>query len=275
VGQTLSRILGEPYTAIAPYYDLLMRDVNYDKWVWYIEQLFERFRQKPRRILDLACGTGTCSILLARQGYRVIGVDSSEAMLEVAREKVRKERLRIDLMHQKMEDFSLPRTVDAVVCLFDSVNYILDEQEMLSAYRCASDSLVPGGLFIFDMNTEYGLAEGWGDPEFVKEEEGMVSIWRNEYDRAGKLARLALTLFVAQGDHYLRIDEVHLERAYSFRKVKRLLGQAGFADVNVYRHLTFKRLDSLAKRAMIVAKKATVGSPKSGKCGEGGDNLLR
>ncbi len=255
MGQTLSRILGQPYTAIAPYYDLLMKDVSYDKWLWYIEELFKRFQHDPRRILDLACGTGTCSVLLAKQGYRVTGLDSSEAMLRVAREKARRERVRVNYTQQKMEDFSLSHRVDAVICLFDSVNYILDEGEMLNTYRCAIDTLVRGGLFIFDMNTEYGLAEGWGDPEFVKEEEGMVSIWRNEYDRVGKLARLALTLFVAEGDHYLRIDEVHLEKAYSFRKVRNLLRRVGFADVYVYKHLTFKPLDAFAKRAMVVAKK--------------------
>jgi ubiquinone/menaquinone biosynthesis C-methylase UbiE len=275
MGQTLSRILGEPYTAIAPYYDLLMKDVNYGKWLWYIDELFKRSGHQPRTILDLACGTGTCSVLLAKQGYRVTGLDSSEAMLRVAKEKAKTERVRVTFTHQRMEDFFLPRTVDAIISLFDSVNYVLEEEEMLNVYRCANDTLAEGGLLIFDMNTEYGLAEGWGDPEFVKEEEGIVSIWRNEYDRAGKMARLTLTLFVREEDHYLRIDEVHLERAYTFRKVKGLLTRAGFTDIHAYKHLTFKPLDSMAKRAMVVAKKATVGSPKSGKCGEGGDNLLR
>ena len=243
------------FTAIAPYYDLLMKDVNYDRWLWYVGEIFKLFQHNPRTILDLACGTGTCSVLLAKEGYRVTGLDSSEAMLRVAREKAKREGVRVDYMNERMEDFALRRRVDAVICLFDSLNYILDEGEMLNTYRCTHDSLAPGGLFIFDMNTEYGLAEGWGDPEFVKEEEEIVSIWRNEYDRVAKLARLALTLFVAEGDHYIRIDEVHLERAYSPRKVKDLLRQAGFSDVRVYRHLTFKRLDSMTKRAMVVGKK--------------------
>lgn len=256
MGQTVSKILTQPYSAIAPYYDIVMSDVNYDEWLWYIHQLFKKFDHSPRRILDLACGTGTCSIPLSKQGYDVTGIDNSDAMLRIAREKSKAEHLPIEYTRQNMGSFSLPRKVDTIICLFDSLNYILDERRMLRAYKCAYEVLFPRGLFVFDMNTEYGLGKGWGRREFVKEDAEIVSIWRNSFDPAKKIGRLELTLFVPEQNHYLRIDEIHLERAYSLAKVTKLLKRGGFDEVHYYKHLTFSRPDSTTKRVMILAKRS-------------------
>lgn len=255
MGQISSKILTEPYSAIAPYYDSIMRDINYDEWLNYIHQILKKFKHRPSRILDLACGTGTCAISLSKKGYEVVGIDNSEAMLRIARQKTELENLRIEYIRQNMEDFFLPEKVDTIICLFDSLNYILEEEKMLDACRCAFDVLTPGGFFIFDMNTEYGLAKCWGSREFVREDKGSVSIWRNSYDPVQKIARLDLTLFVPEGNHYLRIDEVHLEKAYSSNKIRKLLKEAGFDQVYLYKHLTFRPPDSSTKRVMVVAKK--------------------
>jgi hypothetical protein len=126
---------------------------------------------------------------------------------------------------------------------------------MLRAFKCTYQALLPRGFFVFDLNTEYGLGKGWGRREFVKEDEEIVSIWKNHFDPAKKIGRLELTLFVPEGNRYLRIDEMHLERAYSLRKVAKLLKAAGFAEVHSYKHLTFQRPDSTTKRVMILAKK--------------------
>jgi len=155
MGQITSKVLTEPYSAIAPYYDIIMRDVDYDDWLWYIHQLFRKFGHRPRTILDLACGTGTCSIPLSKQGYDVFAIDNSDAMLRIAREKAENEHLSIQYSRQKMESFSLPRKVDTIICLFDSLNYILEERRMLKAFKCAYQALLPCGFFVFDMNTEY------------------------------------------------------------------------------------------------------------------------
>lgn len=255
MGKTASKILTQPYSAIAPYYDIIMKDINYDDWLWYIHQIFQRFRHKPHRILDLACGTGTCSISLSKQGYEVVGIDNSGAMLRIAREKTEMAHLQIEYIQQNMGKFSLSSKVDTIICLFDSLNYILDEKRISDAYRCASDVLHPGGLFIFDMNTEYGLEKGWGSQEFVREDEGIVSVWRNSFDPAKKIARLDLTLFVPVGNHYFRIDEIHLEKAYSLRKIRELLKDAGFIEVHFYKHLAFQPPNPTTKRVMVLAKK--------------------
>lgn len=256
MGQIVSKILTPSYSAIAPHYDIIMRDIGYDQWLSYIHRIFKEFGHKPCKVLDLACGTGTCSIPLSKEGYEVVGVDSSGAMLRVAREKTETEHLPIKYTQQNMEDFSLPQKVDTVLCLFDSLNYILDEKRMLGTYRCVYDVLHPGGFFVFDMNTEYGFEKGWGRRKFVKEDEEIVSIWRNSFDPVKKIARLELTLFVPEANHYLRIDETHIERAYSLPKLNRLLKNAGFVEVHLYRHLTFLPADSTTKRVMVVARKA-------------------
>jgi ubiquinone/menaquinone biosynthesis C-methylase UbiE len=256
VGQASSEILVEPYSAIAPYYDTIMRDVNYDEWLSYIHQIFKKYGCKPKRILDLACGTGTCCIPLSKEGYDIVGIDSSEAMLRIAEEKTDSEGLVVTYLHQKMESFSLPDQVDVTISLFDSLNYILSEEQMLKTYRRVYETLRTGGLFIFDLNTKYGLARGLGDAQFIREDREIVSIWRNSFDSESGIAKLELTLFVPEEDHYIRIDETHLERAYSLSTVSTLLNKVGFVEVRVFKHLTFRSPDPATKRVMVLAKKA-------------------
>jgi len=256
VGQASSEVLVQPYSAIAPYYDTIMCDVNYDEWLSYIHRIFRRYDCEPESVLDLACGTGTCSISFSKEGYDVVGIDSSESMLRVAREKTAKQNLDVTYLRRNMEDFSLPHKVDVVISLFDSLNYILSEKQMLRTYVCVYDALQSGGLFVFDLNTEYGLARGLGDTQLVREDREIVSIWRNTFDSESKIAKLGLTLFVPEEDRYIRIDETHVERAYSLTVIRRLLNRAGFVEVRIFRHLTFQSPDPATKRVMVLAKKA-------------------
>lgn len=255
MGQAVSKILSQPYSAIAPYYDVIMKDIDYDGWLRYIHQIFKKLGHKPHKILDLACGSGTCAVSLSKQGYEVLGIDRSDAMLHIAREKSRTDHLPIEYMRQNMEHFSLPLKVDTIISLFDSLNNILDEQQLLNVYRCAFGALQSDGLFIFDMNTEYGLGKGWGMREIVREDENIVSIWRNSYDSPRRTAKLELTLFVPEGNHHRRIDEIHMERAYPLPRVRKLLKEAGFVKIHFYRHLTFRVPDSVTKRVMIIGKR--------------------
>jgi SAM-dependent methyltransferase len=152
-----------------------------------------------------------------------------------------------------MEAFSLPCAVDLVTCLYDSLNYLLSEGTLKDAFRCVRRSLNPGGAFIFDMNTEYGLSTYWGDRLVVKDNPGLTSIWRNHYDSRRRIASLRLTLFVPRGSLYARIDEEHRERGYTPREVDSLLAESGFSQRFLYRHRTFDAPDAQTGRVMVVA----------------------
>lgn len=245
-----------PFSVIAPYYDILMKDIRYDEWVEYIAELYPDYADRRLRILDIACGTGVCAVLFRKAGHGVVALDSSEQMLEVARQRFAKEQMDIEVLRADMSDFSIEGKVDLVTCLFDSMNNLLDEGELESCFRCVADSLNESGLFIFDMNTEFGLSTLWGDKTTVKEEGPVLSIWRNSWDPRRKLATLDLTLFVCENDvdeKSTRIDEVHLEKSYPVKLVAALLRRAGLSDVSIYRHLTTKKASRATGRIMVKA----------------------
>ncbi len=261
-----------PFGEIAPYYDILMKRINYSGWVRYLGEIFERFRIKPRKILDLACGTGVPTLLLARQGYEIIGLDNSEEMLKVAQKKaecrIPNSKFRIPKwVLGDMRDFKIPERVDVVISLFDSLNYLLEEEDLRKAYSSVLNVLEEGGYFIFDMNTNFGFSQYWSKGSEVREEDGLLSIWRNNYNRERKIARLELTLFVQspsyppliKGDKggliYRRMDEVHEERGYPPKEIERLLKEAGFQEIHIFKHLQFQRSTRSTNRVMVVAKK--------------------
>ena len=247
-----------PFSAIAPYYDILMADIQYEEWVEYIAGLHPDYADRRLRILDIACGTGVCAVLFGKAGHDVVALDSSEQMLEVAGQRFTKEQVDIEVLQADMSDFSIEDKVDLVTCLFDSVNNLKDENELESCFRCVADSLNESGLFVFDMNSEFGLSTLWGDRTMVKEAGSVLSIWRNSWDPRRKRATLDLTLFVKENDtsgKFTRIDEVHVERSYSAKLVAAMLRRVGLTDVSMYKHLTTKRATRTTGRIMVKAGK--------------------
>lgn len=258
--------MSDPFTKIAPYYDLLMCRVDYPGWIRYFIQIFERFRIMPKKILDLACGTGTPTLLLARQGYEMIGMDISKEMLEVANEKAKSTlpsyNPTIRFIHGDIRDFDLEEKVDVVISLFDSLNYLLDEKDLLLSYASTYKTLREEGYFIFDMNTQFGLSQYGSNGKEVREVDGLLSIWRNSFDRNRKIARLDLTLFVKEERRgreipptYQRIDEVHEERGYAPEVIGKLLKEAGFEEIHLFKHLQFTPPIRTTNRVMVVARK--------------------
>lgn len=247
---------GRPFSVIAPYYDILMSDVDYEGWVEYIAELLPEYSQKELKILDIACGTGVCAVLFRRAGHDVVALDSSPQMLERARERFRRERAEIEVLEEDMRRFSLPEKVDLVTCLFDSMNNLTEEVDLERCFRCVIDVLTESGSFIFDMNTEYGLSTFWGDRTVVKEECGVTSIWRNKWDNSRKMAVLNLTLFVKEDDNsYKKLDEVHEEKGHSSSTVREVLRRVGFSEVCMYKHLTTERPSRHTGRIMYKARK--------------------
>ena len=221
---------------VAPYYDELMAGVPYRFWVEYLERLWALHGRKPITVLDLACGTGTASRLLATRGYSVTGVDLSEGMLEVARRRTMKDGPPIVFYQQDAAELDLGAArFDAVICLFDSLNYVLEPERLQSALARVCAHLRPGGTFIFDVNTEYALAEGMFNQSCMRMNEPLRYRWRSRYDAETRLCTVRMDFSYDPGtgvrESFL---EVHRQRAYGKDELAQWLRAAGFSDVTIY-----------------------------------------
>lgn len=243
------------YGEFAYIYDDLMKNFNYRKWKRYIEDIFKFYGVSPVDIVDLACGTGTMSILLAQQGYNVIGVDNSEDMLFVAREKSRKQGLQIPFICQDMQELELHRPVDAVLILCDGVNYIIDRDElrkvMLSIYKV----LKSGGILIFDISSYYKLAFILGNRLMADNDEEVSLIWKNYFDPEKNICQMELTFFVNENGYYRRFDELHYQRAYRLEEIIEILEQSGYTDIRSFHPFTFEPPKKRGHRIVFTAIK--------------------
>jgi SAM-dependent methyltransferase len=245
-----------PYSQIAPVYDTLMEEVDYRGWAFYITDILSKNGiSPPVLLLDLACGTGTATLLLAETGFDLIGLDLSKEMLAAARAKAGAKKKLIDWRQGDMRRFKLDGPVDAAICLFDSVNYLIHESEMVDCFACVRKSLRPGGMFLFDMNTIHALSVNWGNGTKVRQDGEVHSIWRSSYQPCDRTARMELTVFQPEGSGgYRKLREVHVERGYEPGEIEGLLRQAGFGEIEIYKHGTFVRPEPDTARIMITAK---------------------
>ncbi|MCL2774345.1 MAG: class I SAM-dependent methyltransferase, partial [Oscillospiraceae bacterium] len=165
------------FSVLAQYYDILNYNADYKKVADYIEDVFIIYGKSPELVLDLACGTGSLTVELDKRGYDMIGLDSSPEMLSVAYAQ----KPNILWINQDMCGFELYGTVDAVVCCFDSLNYILDEEKIDKCFGLVRNYLNPGGLFIFDVNSKYKFENIYANNDIVLENSGVFCSWQNSY----------------------------------------------------------------------------------------------
>ncbi len=240
------------YNRFAYLYDELINDVDYNQWIDYYFKIFQRYGLKPSLGLDLGCGTGNLTTLFSDKGIEMTGIDLSEDMLMVAREK--SEGKDILYLNQDMCEFELYGTVDFIVSSLDCINYITDKRELLKVIKLANNYLNPGGLFIFDINTAYKLENITGNNTFILENEEVFCSWQNEYDKKRKISDFYLTFFCKDGDTYRRFDEEHSERAYSIDEIKTVVENAGMRLLNVYDAHTFKAPAAKSERVFFVCQ---------------------
>ena len=222
----------EAYTSLAPVYDKLNADIDYAAWADFIERQFALYAERsPVSILDLACGTGSMTVELARRGYDMTGIDLSDDMLAVARKKCDVERFRhsVLLLSQDMSSFELYGTVDAIVCCLDSLNYLTKKDALYRTFAHAHNYLEPDGLFIFDMNAPVKFERVYADNSYVLEDEGIFCAWQNYYNSKSKLCDFYLSIFAENEDGtWTRFDEQQREKCWSLRTIKALLDETGF-----------------------------------------------
>ena len=227
------------YSDFAEVYDKL-QDVNYEEFVDFYEKIFEKFKKKPEIVLDLACGTGNITVPMAKRGYDMIGLDLSCEMLDIAREKAMNEGLDILFLNQDMTQMELFGTVDAIVCALDGINYITEISDLSRLFSLVKNYLNPGGIMIFDINTEHKLKNILGGNTFVNEEQGSYYVWQSEFFEDEKICDFELNFFCERPDgSYKRFDEFQQERAYSKDELLSLAKTHGLDVLGVYKPFEF------------------------------------
>lgn len=245
------------YKSFAQVYDLFMNNVPYEEWCRYLTGLLEEYGILEGLLLELGCGTGSMTELLSQKGYDMIGVDNSEDMLEIAMDK------RVDSGHdilyllQDMREFELYGTVRAVISICDSMNYILEEEDLLQVFRLVNNYLDPGGYFIFDLNTIYKY-EQIGESTIAENLEEASFIWDNFYDAKTQINEYELAIFIPEGEEglYRKYEEFHEQRGYDPEVIRHLLEEAGMRFVTAYDAFTRNPVRPDSERIYVIARES-------------------
>jgi len=241
----------DPFVRIAPFYDELMASIPYCGWVEYVEKVMGTFGFAPRRILDVACGTGTVALLLAQRGYQVVGIDRSPAMLEAARRKAKAAGVEIPFLCQDVKGLKLKEKFDLVLCLYDSLNYLLEEEGLLAAFRAVRRVMEPGGAFFFDMNSLYSFQAELFTQESAADAE-VVYRWRSRFDPYSRIAEVEM-YFAPPEEEPFRV--IHRQRAYLVEEVIGLLGRARFVSLELFEAYTLLPPGRFSERIFYLAQR--------------------
>jgi SAM-dependent methyltransferase len=268
----------ESYTDFAEVYDEFMDETPYEEWcerlIWLIKKygisrpgseipsgnLSEEEKalfSERNLILDLGCGTGTLTELLAEAGFDVMGIDMSADMLQVAMDK--REESGHDIMYlcQDMRELELYCTVGTVICVCDSINYVLEDEEVIETMRRVNNYLYPEGIFIFDFNTTYKYAEVIGDTTIAENREDCSFIWDNFYDEVSHINEYDLTIFVreeAEMEVFRRFQETHYQRGYDLQEMLHFVQEAGLEFVMAMDADTEAEVTDTTERVLMVCR---------------------
>lgn len=244
------------YNNFAYVYDQLTLDIDYSKWADYIEKIIKKNKVPASMILELGCGTGSFGLEMAKRGYEMICLDISTDMLDCAAEKAAEQGADILFLNQDMCNFELYGTVDVIVCLLDSFNYLTSYSQVQKLFKLVQNYLNPEGLFIFDINTRYKFENTLANNMFYEIGEDITYLWENEYNPRTKKARFDLTFFVRHHELYERFDETHYERAYSDDEIMAFILNSDLKFVAKYHELKFKKPEDTSQRTFYICKKS-------------------
>ena len=244
----------DSYNSFAEYYDGLMEDARYAERCRYILDAAARYDHAMGRTLDLACGTGSLTLLLRQHGVDVFGADGSIDMLNEAMQKSLAAGEQILFVRQEMQSLKLPETLDTCVCTLDSLNHLTDEKDVQSAFFGVYGALKAGGLFIFDVNTVYKHREILSDNVFVMENERVFCVWQN-FPCDNDVVEIALDFFAEEDGVYYRSSEDFSERAYSEEQLRTMLKKAGFEVLAVCGDLCFDPPQPDEQRVIYIVRK--------------------
>jgi SAM-dependent methyltransferase len=250
-------------------YDSFMDNVPYHQWRDFIHEQLISHNVSQGLVLDLGCGTGTLTEMLAESGYEMIGVDSSSEMLEIAGNKKQSSSHNILYLQQDMREFELYGTVGAVICVCDSINYILELSELKEVFRLVDNYLDPKGVFIFDFNTDYHYQEVIGNQTIAENRKDESFIWENYYYQDERINEIELSLFIREnlpvekvkgdkkeedGEIYRKYKEIHHQKAYSLEEIKGVLEDAGLELVDAYDGYGYEVAHDRSQRVVVLAR---------------------
>lgn len=246
----------DAYTSFAAVYDTFMDNIPYEEWAAYVIGLLKEYRIENGLVLDLGCGTGNMTELLAKAGYDMIGVDNAEEMLEIAMEKRQESGYDILYLLQDMREFELFGTVKAIISICDSINYITEEEELLEVFQLVNNYLDPKGVFIFDFNTVYKYKEVMGNQTIAEDREECSFIWDNYYYEEEQINEYELNLFIRERDSglYRKYQETHFQKAYDLETIKGLVEQSGLEYITAYDAFTREVPTEESERIYVVAR---------------------
>ncbi|CAH2214428.1 class I SAM-dependent DNA methyltransferase [Tepidibacter aestuarii] len=244
------------YKDFAFIYDNLMDNVDYDKWVDYVEEIIKKEDVQVKNILELACGTGNLTIPFAKKNYDILGIDISEDMLSVAREKCIDEGIEVVFLNQDMTELDFEvYNLDCVLCACDGFNYILEDEDIQSIFDNVYGLLKKKGVFIFDISSYNKLSNILGNNTFGENREDITYIWENYFDDESNMVEMDLAFFTRNGEYYQKFEETHYQRAYKNDEIINMLQNTGFDYIKVYRDFTFLDADEETERVFFVCKK--------------------
>ena len=246
----------EQYAILASYYDRIMEDIDYEAWCDFYEACFSENGITPKKILDLACGTGSITVPLAKRGYALTGIDLSAEMLALAQEKCDEAKVRIRLSEQNIALFQAGSGFDAIICSFDGVNYLTSPRNVASCFACVSETLSDDGVFIFDVSSPYKYENILADNAFVYEYDDLFLSWQNYFDKKSGLCDFYLTFFVKTEDgSWKRFDETQCQRKYTPARLEQMLNEAGLYIVKTAADIDGSPIREDSDRLFFICKK--------------------
>lgn len=239
------------FARVAPFYDRLMDSIPYEGWADYIEKVMKVKGYQPKSILDVACGTGTLTMILASRGYDAAGTDLSRPMLKEARKKAKQAGLKISFHRQDAAKLRLRRKFDLAVSVYDSLNYVLEDEALLGAFKSIRRALHPGGIFFFDLNTLYSFQAEL----FTQQSREGAQIpyqWNSRFDPFTRIAKIDMH-FDPPGEDPL--DVVQYQRGYHVSEILELLEAAHFKPLELYEAYTLLPAGPFSERIFYLARK--------------------
>lgn len=219
----------EPYSGFAGVYDKLMEDVPYDKWIENINSILSEEGLKPKTVLELACGTGTLCVKISEMGYNVTGIDISEEMLTIAKNKSLMKRQKIEFLNQDISDFQVTKKFDLIISLCDGINYIVDKMDIENLFERVYENLNDDGIFIFDISSYYKLKNVLGNNNISEADEDVAFIWENYFDDENNILEFDLSIFIESNGIYKRYNEEHVQKAYKVSDLEKIYNKNFFA----------------------------------------------
>jgi len=272
----------EAYTDFAKVYDELMDETPYHEWAAYISQLIsgygislpygenkkdkdadelsedEKLSQERNLVVELGCGTGRFTEEMARLGYDMVGIDNSSDMLGIARKKLEESGLDIMYLEQDMTELDLFCTAGCVVSVCDSINYLIEDEQILKTFELVNNYLYPGGLFVFDFNTLHKYRDVIGDVTIAENRDDCSFIWENYFDDDSHINEYDLTVFIKEGGKessvFRRSMETHLQRGYTLDEMKSFIKASGMEFITAIDADTHDEPSDESERIYVLAR---------------------